>query len=93
VALSAVPPASGSETVLQARVRDDRGVAAVEFFVDGVLLRRVEGPPYQAVWRPGGQATGSQVFARAIDTAGNVAYSAPVRLYSSPRGMSTPARR
>jgi hypothetical protein len=92
VALAALPPASAPDTVMRAQVRDDRGVAVVEFFVDGVLLRRVEGPPYEAVWRPGGQAAGAHVFARAIDTAGNVAYSAPVRLHGSPRGTSTPAR-
>lgn len=75
--------AAGGATRVRAQARDDRGIAAVEFFADGALLGRVTAAPYEIVWPA---RTGSSrpvyvyVYARAVDTAGNVAYSQVVRL-------------
>ncbi len=67
--------------IISARSRDDRGIVATEFFVNGVLLKRLDAPPYEAAWS--WQATSAQsryVWARTFDTGGNVAYSQVVRL-------------
>lgn len=67
-------PARG--ITLRARAQDDRGIVSVDFFVDGTLIQRVTAAPYEAVWRPRSQGRRrAYVFARATDTAGNVAYS------------------
>lgn len=67
---------SGAGVVLRAQPRDDRGVVAVEFFADGVMLRRVTTPPYEVAWSPGPQARQTPVvYARAFDSGGNLAYS------------------
>jgi hypothetical protein len=55
----------------------DGAIAKVEFFVDGTKLGERTGPPYGLAWPPAG--AGSHVIAaRAIDSDGNAAWSAPV---------------
>ncbi|MGQ0572174.1 MAG: G8 domain-containing protein [Armatimonadota bacterium] len=79
VAQPSGPSASGM--TLRARPHDDRGITGVEFFADGVLVQRVTAPPYDLPWRGVAQdRRPAYVYARAIDTAGNVAYSQVLRL-------------
>jgi hypothetical protein len=66
---------------LRVQVRDDRGMAAVEFLADGVILKRLETAPYEMEWPTDMRLhRRAYVYARAVDTAGNVAYSQVVRL-------------
>jgi hypothetical protein len=82
VQLTARPQGGREGVMLRAQADDDGGVAAVEFFADGVLLGRLTAPPYELVWRPGAESRSVPlVYARAIDRSGQVAYSA-VTAYS-----------
>ena len=76
VEISAAEGGPARGITLRARARDDRGVASVEFFVNGMLLQRLTAGPYDATWKAGLQERrGAYVYARATDTGGNVAYS------------------
>jgi hypothetical protein len=63
---------SGNKANITATATDASGVAAVEFYVDGVLLARDTGTPYSANWnlRKAGAGTHT-IRVRAIDTRGN----------------------
>lgn len=82
VEISAAPePRNGGGITVRALARDDQAIAAVEFFVDAVMVRRTATPPYQLRWSPQGRLRRSAyVYARAVDSAGNVAYSRVLRL-------------
>lgn len=64
---------SGEEIPLQVIVEDDRGVARVSFYVDGVELTVDTSPPFEGVWATAGFISGPYVLtAIAEDAAGNV---------------------
>jgi peptidoglycan/xylan/chitin deacetylase (PgdA/CDA1 family) len=62
----------GGAVTLRADASDDRGVARVEFLVDGAVVGRDASAPYAFDWSPaaapGATAT---IAARAVDVAGN----------------------
>jgi hypothetical protein len=66
---------------IRADAGDDQGITAVEFLVNGIVRRRLAAPPFEMVWPDGGVASRpAYLYARAIDGAGNVAYSGVLRL-------------
>lgn len=76
-----VTGAARGRTRVRAQVHDDHGVAAVEFLADGVVIRRLEAAPYEIEWPMSARShRRAYIYARAVDTAGNVAYSRVVRL-------------
>jgi hypothetical protein len=73
-------PTAGSITA-QAVAHGSRGIAAVEFFANGVMVKRVTVAPYQVAWTPGrAVAQRIYIYARAIDMAASVAYSPAVEV-------------
>jgi hypothetical protein len=59
---------------LAADASDNRGVAEVEFLVDGAPLSKDASGPYTATWDTGGAAPGAHLLrATAVDTSGNSA--------------------
>ena len=69
---------SGSVT-LAANASDNVAVARVEFLVDGAVVASDTSSPYAASWNSAAAANGThELRARATDTAGNTATSAPV---------------
>jgi len=64
---------SGRVSIL-ASASDDTRVAAVEFYVDGVLVGRDTGAPFSAAWNSRKAGFGShRIMVRAVDAAGNKA--------------------
>jgi hypothetical protein len=76
-ALTIVSPSNGAKiagnkATITATATDASGVAAVEFWVDGVLLARDTGTPYSANWNTRKVSAGTHtILVRAIDTRGN----------------------
>ncbi len=69
----------------RARATDDRGITAVEFLADRQLVRRITQPPYEIVWAPRARVgRDAYLYARAIDTAGHIAYSRVIPLVARP---------
>ncbi len=69
----------GSLTPIKVTAADNRGVTAVEVFVDGALVCRLTAAPYTCTWRvPRVRRTTFTLHATAADVAGNQATSAPV---------------
>jgi hypothetical protein len=77
VSLISPPPGAVSGTVqIEALASDDRGVAEVEFYVDGVLLGADATAPYTWSWSTPTASPGAHVLlARARDATGNVGTS------------------
>ncbi|XXF77002.1 Ig-like domain-containing protein [Myxococcaceae bacterium GXIMD 01537] len=74
-------PVSGTLS-LTATASDDVGISRVEFHADGVLVGSDTSAPYAVTWNTAGLAHGDHVLtARAYDTLGNSAQSAPVRVW------------
>jgi Subtilase family/Bacterial Ig domain/Peptidase inhibitor I9 len=70
---------SGTAVTLSASASDDVAVAKVDFLVDGAVVGSDTTSPYSISWNSTAVANGSHTFAaRATDTSGNVATSAPV---------------
>jgi len=77
IAEAAADPKTGSITI----EAEAHGIVAIEFFANGVMVKRVTTPPYRVTWAPGpGVARRVYLYARAIDAAGGVAYSRPVQV-------------
>ncbi len=66
---------------LTAIASDDKGVAVVEFYVNGVKLGSDTATPYEYAWNTTGVLGGCSIEARATDAAGNVGTSASVPIY------------
>jgi len=71
-------PANGAVVTgrvsILATASDESRVAAVEFYVDGVLIGRDTGSPYSAGWNSRKAGSGSHtIMVRALDAAGNKA--------------------
>jgi hypothetical protein len=65
--------------IIVASAADNRGIAAVDFFVDGDSLTSVTHKPYQAVWRLAGETFGAhELQCRARDTSGHKTLSETV---------------
>jgi regulation of enolase protein 1 (concanavalin A-like superfamily) len=74
---------------LAAAAGDQLGVARVEFWIDGVLAATDRSSPYAFSWNTTAVANGTHTLqARAIDTAGNAAGSAP-RIVTVANGATT----
>jgi len=68
-------------TTINANASDNTEVASVEFFVDGASVGVATTAPYFVPWNSVALANGAhQIFAIAMDTAGNSSTSAPVRV-------------
>jgi Bacterial Ig domain len=83
VRLTVTPPGvTTSQTItLAADVQDDRGVARVEFFQNGVSLGRLTKAPWTTTTDITSEDNGAPLFsARATDTSGNTADSEPVMI-------------
>ncbi len=58
--------------VITVSASDNRGIAAIDFFVDGDSLTSVTRKPYEAVWQLAGEPFGAhELHCRARDTSGN----------------------
>jgi hypothetical protein len=93
VALTA--PAAGTVagmTTVAASAGDDRGVAGVQFLLDGVALGAEDTvPPYAIAWDTRTAAAGTHALtARARDAAGNAATSAAVQVDVANAGQPPP---
>ena len=92
-------PAAGTEfgtsLAYRADARDDRGIARVEFLLDGKVVATDTSAPYQQSWRvPKQIAPGAHVAAvRAIDTAGQQAAATAAVTRVSGRKLSGVAAR
>ena len=78
-ALLVMDPAQPSTVFgIQAEARDENGIAAVEFYVDGVLVGMTPSYPYAFQWKldPGPHV----LYAVAVDEAGNTAHSPTVKV-------------
>jgi formylglycine-generating enzyme required for sulfatase activity len=65
---------SGEQIPLEVVGTDDRGIAQIEFFVDGVSLSTDSSAPFEASWSTAGLLPGSYTLtAVATDAAGNAA--------------------
>jgi len=71
---------AGTGLTIRAEARDDRGIAAVEFLIDGIVRRHLTRPPFEMIWPAAAGAPRSYVYARAMDSAGNVGYSRVLRV-------------
>jgi cell migration-inducing and hyaluronan-binding protein len=80
IALSRPRSTSGAGLTIRAAARDDRGIVAVEFLVDGVVRQRLTRPPFEISLSAAAGASRSYVYARAMDGGGNVAYSQVLRV-------------
>ena len=92
-AVALTSPAEGavvSGTVtLQASATDDRGVARVDFYVGTRLLASDTTAPYEAAWSTESDHNGAlELSAKAYDTAGNGASSAPVHVTVATPGLA-----
>jgi hypothetical protein len=65
-------------TSVVATASDAAGIAAVDFYVDGVLLARATAEPYVAQWTPARRSGWHALTVVATDVSGNSATSAPV---------------
>ncbi len=64
---------------LAASASDNRGVARVEFYVDGKLFKGDTRAPYATSWNSKGTAKGTHtIMAKAIDTSGMTSSSSAV---------------
>jgi hypothetical protein len=78
-------PANGAtllgSVIVRADASDDRGIARVEFYVDGSLQKSVSSPGWEYMWDTRQSANGSHtVFAKAVDKAGNTSSSAVLKM-------------
>lgn len=81
VTLNTGPATVSRQVALAATATDNRGVAQVEFLVDGNVVGTDTTAPYAFGWNSGLAADGSHsVAARATDAAGNVTTSAAVTI-------------
>jgi membrane carboxypeptidase/penicillin-binding protein len=67
------------EVVIEAEVSDEVSLIKVNFYVDERLVATVTVPPYSTRWRIGRDGT-YLIFAKAFDSAGNVAESEPMEI-------------
>jgi hypothetical protein len=76
--------------LLQASATDDKAVARVEFYTGTQLIGSDTTAPYEAAWKTWSGGNGPVVFsAKAFDTAGNMAESAPVHVTSATPGLAS----
>jgi type VII secretion-associated serine protease mycosin len=72
----------GGAVPITATAADDRAVARVDFFVDGVVVASDDTAPYSATWSTGTYTnTSHDVRARAVDAAGNFTWTPPVGVW------------
>lgn len=92
---SVTSPAAGAtvsgSVVVSASASDDRGVARVEFYLDGVLKSTSVSAPYSWTWDTTAAGNGSHTLsATAYDATGNAGTSAPVNVTVSNVADTTP---
>ncbi|WP_326543927.1 Ig-like domain-containing protein [Pseudorhodoferax sp.] len=74
-----VYPSAPASVAMTATATDDAGITRVDFYANGVLVGTDSVAPYQATWSGAGIGTHT-LFARAFDSDGQSADSAPVSI-------------
>jgi hypothetical protein len=72
---------SDSTYILTAAATDDKGVASVDFYVNGTKVGSSSTAPYHCSWNSTGYLGGVTIAAKATDAAGNVGTSANSDIY------------
>ncbi len=84
---SIISPLNGSRITtrsvdVQASATDDKGIALVEIFINGVRRSSLTWPPYVYKWNTQSESAGTySIYSRATDTIGQTAISATITVY------------
>ncbi len=74
------------QVTISASASDNNAIARVEFYNENILIGSATNPPYSTTWNTANSAGGRRALtAKAFDTVGNAAVSAPVHVFNCGR--------